>query len=116
MTKRPDPQLSVRSTKGNPRHSCIRDLGIPLGVATSGIILDYLTTSVGLQWGLSEANPAYHPLWAVLVFFSLITLLTVLSRRQRYLKWSIVGFASLSYLGAINNTLVLLGRFPGLLS
>ena len=116
MTKRPDPQLSFTPTKGNPLHSRIRDLRIPLGVATSGIILDYLTTSVGLQCGLSEANPAYHPLWAVLVFFSLITLLTVLSRSQRDMKWSIIGFASLSYLGAINNTLVLLGLFPGLLS
>ena len=116
MTTRHDPQLIFPSTRGNPPHSYVRDLGIPLGVASSGIILDYLTTSVGLQCGLSEANPAYHPLWAVLVFFSLIAVLTVFSRRQRYMKWSVIGFASLSYLGAINNTLVLLGLFPGLLS
>jgi hypothetical protein len=115
MTTRHDPQLLLPSTRGNPPNSYVRDLGIPLGVASSGIILDYVTTSVGLQCGLSEANPAYHPLWAVIVFFSLITLLTVLFRRQRHLKWSIIGFASLSYLGAINNALVLLGLFPGLM-
>jgi hypothetical protein len=116
LTDHPDPQQIFPSTRGTLFHSYIRDLGIPFGVASIGIISDYLTTSIGLQCGFSEANPAYHPLWAVLVFFSLIALLTLFSRRQRHTKWTVIGFASLSYIGAINNTLVLLGLFPGFLS
>jgi hypothetical protein len=86
---------------------------MPFVIAVTGILLDYLSTTMGLSLGLRELHPNYHPVWAGVVFSMALTLLTLTLPRDRWGHRCILGLASCSYIGAINNTLVLLGIFPG---
>jgi hypothetical protein len=84
----------------------------PFVIAVSGILLDYLSTMMGLSLGLRELHPNYHLIWASMVFSLALTLLTFLLPRDQWGRRCILGIASCSYIGAINNALVL-GIFPG---
>ena len=88
---------------------------MPFIISLSGILLDYWTTGIGLSMGLVEAHPEYHPLKALAIFWSAIAILTVTLPKTRRWVISINALASLPYLGAINNALVILGVFSGLL-
>jgi len=81
----------------------------PFVLSLGGVVSDYLTTTVGLNLGFSEICPAYHPLKALLVFWGVIAVLTLLLPRERSWKMGINGIALASYIGAVNNTLVILG-------
>jgi len=87
---------------------------MPFLISLGGILLDYWTTTIGLSMGFVEVNPEYHPLKALAIFWSAITMLTVASPKTRVWRIGINALALLPYLGAINNTLVILGIFPGL--
>ena len=88
---------------------------IPFLVSLSGILLDYWTTCVGLSMGFIETHPEYHPLKALAIFWGAIAVLTATLPKTRKWMISINALGSLSYLGAINNILVILGVFSGLL-
>ena len=87
---------------------------LPFLLAFGGVTSDYLTTTIGLSMGLFETNPQYHPVWALLVFWGAITILTLTLPRKR--SWIVAanGLALSSYIGLANNTLVILGLFSGL--
>ena len=87
---------------------------LPFFLILGGVFLDYTTTTIGLNMGFHEANPQYHPIWALLVF-SAATVLIKLSIPQRKRWLLILNIPALAtYLGVVNNTLVILGLFPGL--
>ena len=85
----------------------------PFAIAVTVILLDYLSTLMGLSLGLRELHPNYHPIWAGVVFSMALTLLAFTLPRDQWGRRCIVGIASCSYVGAINNALVLLDIFPG---
>lgn len=87
---------------------------MPFALSLLGVLLDYVTTTIGLGLGFNELNPAYHPLKALLIFWGAITVLVLLLPKERFWAMSINGIALASYLGAVNNTLVIIGVFPGL--
>jgi hypothetical protein len=88
--------------------ACFQNHIIPFLLVIGGIVSDYLTSHVGLSMGFYEVHPQYHPLWGFTVFFSVITVLTVLLPRHKLGRFSTIGVALLSYLGTINNTLLIL--------
>jgi hypothetical protein len=87
---------------------------IPFVIALTGVLSDYLSTTIGLSRGLREAHPQYHPVWAGLVFGFALILLTCMLPRDKWGRRCITGIALCSYLGAVNNAFVLLGIFPGI--
>jgi len=87
---------------------------LPFLLALGGVISDYMTTVIGLSLGFYETHPNYHPVHALLIFWGAIAILTLTSPRKKPWTLSINGLALTSYLGAVNNTLVILGVFPGL--
>lgn len=86
----------------------------PFLISLSGILLDYWTTTIGLSMGFVETHPEYHPLKALAIFWGAITILTAILPKTKMWRLSINLLATLPYLGAINNMLVILGIFPGL--
>ena len=96
---------------GNPS---LRSFVLPFLLALGGIISDYVSTSIGLNMGLYETNPQYHPVWALLYFWGIMAMFTLLLPRKKIRLLSLYGLATTSYLGIINNILVILGMFPGI--
>jgi len=88
--------------------------GIPLLLLIGGIASDYFTTLVGLSRGFYEMHAQYHPLWALLFFGSAFVLLALTMPRKKPWSLGIYGLAIVSYLGAVNNVLVIFGIFTGL--
>lgn len=88
----------------------------PFLLALGGVTTDFLTTQIGLTIGLREANPNYHPVFACMIFFTMLYLLTKLLPPQKLWKRLTVGVALLSYFGTVHNILVLLGIFSGIVA
>ncbi len=88
---------------------------MPFILALCGIITDYLTTTMGLNFftGFRETNASYSPIWAILYFWGAIAVLTMTLPRKRPWSWGTTGLALASYFGAVNNVLVIMGLFPG---
>ena len=78
-----------------------------------GVISDYVTTAMGLGLGFCESNPEYNPVVSLLIFFAITAILTLAVPRNRpwNLSFHVIGAAS--YLGAINNVLVMSGLITG---
>jgi len=91
----------------------LRDM-LPFLISLGGVLSDYVTTMIGLGLGFYETHPNYHPVWALLIFWSAIAILVLTLPKKRLWTIGINGLALMSYLGAVNNTLVILGLFSGL--
>ena len=89
---------------------------IPFLLAFGGVVSDYLSTRIGLRLGFVEAHLHYHPLYGLTFFLCLIAVLTILLPRQKRFRLVTLGVAFFSYLGIINNALVILGWVPGILT
>ena len=89
---------------------------IPFLIALGGVLADYVTTTYALNFctGIYETHPQYSPVWAILVFWGSLAILTIALPRRKPWNLSINSIALISYLGAINNILVILGVFPGI--
>jgi len=89
---------------------------MPFLLALGGVLSDYATTVMGLSTnlGFREVNLQYDPLWALLVFWGAITIwmLTLPTGKLRGLATN--GLALVSFLGAVNNALVIGGLSSGL--
>jgi len=81
----------------------------PFFVALCGVLSDYVTTILGLHMGFCEACPKYHPVWALTVFWGSIAILTLALPREKPWNLGAIGLSAASYLGALNNILVILG-------
>ena len=87
---------------------------MPFLLALGGILLDYVTTTLGLSMGFAEAYLRYNPLWAFLYFEGALAILVVGLPRKKPWTYCITGFALTTYLAPFNNLLVILGLFAGL--
>jgi len=90
---------------------------LPFLLSLCGVIADYATTTIGLNFftGFLETNVSYSPIEALLYFWGAIAVLTVALPRKRPWSWGTAGLALASYIGAVNNVLVIIGLFPGFL-
>jgi len=79
-----------------------------------GVAADYVSTRVGLGRGFYETHAQYHPLLALAIFWTAMAVLVLSLPRGRLWERSIRFIASWSFLGVVNNTLVILGLFSGL--
>lgn len=91
----------------NPREA------IPFAIAAIGVLLDALTTVIGLSMGFYETHPNYNPILALVIFWSLIAVTKILPR-TRFIRLFTFLLSTLPFLGVINNSLVIMGVFPGL--
>jgi hypothetical protein len=89
---------------------------LPFLLALGGVLSDYATTTIALNFctGLHETHVQYSPVLALTIFWTAITVLTLALPRKKPWTIGINGLALASYIGAINNTLVILGLFTGL--
>ena len=78
-----------------------------------GVLSDYVTTTMGLSMGFCETNLEYNPVVSLLVFFAATAILTLAVPRKRPWNLSFYAIGAASYLGAINNVLVMLGLLSG---
>ena len=80
----------------------------PFILSLGGIITDYITTVIGLSLGFTESHPQYSPINAIIIFWGCIALLHVTLPKSKIWRLNIQILALVSYLGTINNLLVLL--------
>lgn len=85
---------------------------LPFVISLIGIITDYVTTKIGLNLGFNEMHPNYHPILALGIFWGALTILKITLPKQKIWDISKNALASASFLGTVNNTLVILGVFP----
>ena len=83
---------------------------VPFAIALTGVLLDALTTIVGLSKGFYETHPYYSPLWALLIFWSLIGISRLLPRTRLLRTFTLV-LSAAPFLGAVNNSLIIIGVF-----
>jgi hypothetical protein len=86
----------------------------PFLLALGGVILDYVFTTIGLTMGFYEMNPQYHPAFALLYFWGIMVMFVLFMPKRKIRMLSLYGLAVVSYLGVLNNALVILGLFNGL--
>ena len=87
---------------------------LPFLISLAGIIADYLTTRIGLNLGFYETHLQYQPTYALIIFWSALTLLTLTLPKDKFWGMMKNALASVTFLGFINNTLVIFGIFSGL--
>ena len=87
---------------------------VPYIIATLGITSDLMTTQLGLAKGLREAHASYHPIYAFAIFWSTLTIATIAFPKRAPWRITTYAIAYISFLGAFNNILVILGVFGGL--
>ncbi|MFH0749284.1 MAG: hypothetical protein V1915_05165 [Candidatus Bathyarchaeota archaeon] len=89
-------------------------MALPFFISLIGVLADYVTTTVGLNLGFYETHPQYHPAWALLIFWGCLTVLTLTFPKRRFWEMTKNAIASASFLGSVNNTLVIFKIFSGL--
>jgi len=89
---------------------------LPFLIALGGVLADYATTTIALNFctGLHETHAMYSPVLALAIFWTAISVLTLALPKKKPWTIGINGLALASYIGAVNNTLVILGLFTGL--
>jgi hypothetical protein len=87
---------------------------LPYLIALVGVLSDYLTTNIGLGMGFTETNLSYNPVYALSIFWSILTLLKLTLPNNRLGNITKNVLASVPFLGALNNTLVITGLISGL--
>ena len=87
---------------------------IPYLIVVSGVISDWVTTHIGLSRGFYETHPTYTPVNALLIFTALLLIIEFSLGNFKYKRQYQSIIACMSFLGTINNTLVLFGFFGGL--
>ena len=89
---------------------------LPFVLALGGVLSDYATTTIALNFcmGLHETHAMYSPVLALTIFWAAISVLTLALPRKKPWTTGINGLALASYIGTVNNTLVILGLFSGL--
>ena len=80
-----------------------------------GVAADFITTQIGLARGFVETHPLYNPFFSLTIFWMACTVLALTLPRGKMWGRAILFISSWSLLGAVNNILVLLGVFGGLI-
>lgn len=87
---------------------------IPFLISLGGVVTDFATTRIGLSLGFYETHPQYHPFTALIIFWGLIAAITLAAPKKNGVNPYALLISAYSYRGMVNNTLVILGLFPGL--
>jgi hypothetical protein len=95
--------------------SLIRKNLIVFVVSFAGVVADYLTTIFGLSKGFVETHPQYSPINALIIFWLASLVLVTTMPDGKWWKRASIFVASWSFLGSINNILVILTVFTGLI-
>jgi hypothetical protein len=87
---------------------------LPYIISLVGVLSDYLTTNFGLGLGLIETNAFYHPILALAIIWGELGVLSLMLPKSRLgdMTKNVVSLAS--FIGIVNNTLVITGVFSGL--
>lgn len=85
-----------------------------LPIALLGVVSDWITTQAGLGMGYYETHLSYSPFFAIAIFWYAMVFLLMAMPRGRKWDAAICFLASWSFLGALNNALVMMGVFSGL--
>ncbi|MCJ7632136.1 hypothetical protein MUP77_07045 [Candidatus Bathyarchaeota archaeon] len=86
---------------------------LPYLLSFVGILLDYLTTTIGLSLGLHETNALYHPVLALIIFWGMLTFLNLTLPKKGLWNISKNMLVLASFLGAFNNIYVITSVFRG---
>ena len=81
----------------------------PFIISGLGIVSDFMTTQLWLMKGLREAHLFYSPIYAFTIFWLLLTVATFALPKRPVWRLTVVGLASISFLGAFNNIFLILG-------
>jgi hypothetical protein len=84
-------------------------------VSFAGVVADYLTTVFGLSKGFVETHAQYSPINALIIFWLAGLVLITTMPEGKWWKRATLFVASWSFLGSINNILVILTVFTGLI-
>ena len=87
---------------------------LPFLISLIGVMTDFLTTNVGLGFGFYETHSTYHPVLALTIFWVALTTLSLTLPKKKIWETSKNILAATSFLGTVNNSLVILGIFSGL--
>ena len=79
----------------------------PYLVSLVGVLSDYLTTNIGVGMGFTETNLSYNPILSLAVFWGTLCFLTLTLPKHRVLNISRNIVVLTSFLGAINNIVVI---------
>lgn len=82
---------------------------LPYLISMLGVLLDYLTTTIGLGLGFYESHLSFSPLFAVAVFWGILALVNLMLPKGRVRTFSTRMFVLVSFFSAINNTIVITG-------
>lgn len=96
------------------RISIKRETLAPFIVPLLGSLGDYVTTNIGLMRGFIETHPYYNPFLSIILSWGIVLILLITLPKGKWWYRSILLISSFSFLGFINNSLVLLGLFNGL--
>ena len=86
---------------------------LPYLISLFGIVSDHLTTTIGLGLSFNETNLSYNPILAVAIFWGTIAFLNLMLPKGKVLTYSKNTLVLTSFLGVVNNTLVITGIFSG---
>ncbi len=95
-------------------HQIIESRATPFVLSSLGSVGDFVTTSLGLSRGFVETHASYNPIYSIMIFWGAIIILQLTLPREKAWSKSIILVSSLSFLGLVNNSLVLLGVFSGI--
>ena len=87
---------------------------IALPITLLGVVSDWITTQIGLGMGYYETHPMYNPVLALVISWASILILLKTLPMGKIWDYVIYFIISWSFLGAINNILVITGVFNGL--
>lgn len=86
----------------------------PFVISLAGIVADLITTRIGLGMGFYETHLQYQPIYALMIFWGTLTILTLALPKGKFCATAKNVLASAAFLGSVNNTLVIFGIFSGL--
>lgn len=79
----------------------------PYLTTLTGILLDYLTTTIGLNMGFQETNLLYHPATALLIFWGTLTLINKTIPQKNIITITQTLLTVTTFLAPLNNTLLI---------
>jgi len=79
----------------------------PYLISLGGVLLDYLTTTIGLGLGLNETNAPYNPILAITIFWGMLALLNLTLPKKGLWAISKHVLVLASFFGAFNNILII---------
>ena len=82
-------------------------------ISALGILSDFISTIIGVSNGYYEIHPKYSPIWAIMIFWSLITITRLLPKSKFTNTFRLI-ISIAPFIGTINNSLVLFGLFRGI--